>query len=117
MLEYYENWYTEAQNIFTIGSNGKKIPEFIEILKKNGVETVLDVRKSATSSHEKCCDLSMLHIDNTHNWKESRYLNLLQLSEQATLTFRIGSFSMAFDVQSRSQLSAQSLRQNRYHLK
>jgi uncharacterized protein (DUF488 family) len=51
MLEYYQIWYTGTQNIFTIGSNGKKIPEFIGILKKNGVETVLDVRKSATRSH------------------------------------------------------------------
>jgi hypothetical protein len=51
LLEYYENWYTGTQHIFTIGSNGKKIPEFIEILKKTGIETVLDVRKSAKSPH------------------------------------------------------------------
>jgi uncharacterized protein (DUF488 family) len=37
--------------IYTIGSNGKKLPEFIEILKKNGIETVLDIRKSAKSQH------------------------------------------------------------------
>jgi predicted CopG family antitoxin len=51
MLEYYENWYMGTQDIFTIGSDGKKIPEFIEILMKNGLETVLDVRKSAKSPH------------------------------------------------------------------
>jgi hypothetical protein len=43
--------YRARQNIFTIGTNGKKLPEFIEILKKNGIGTVLDVRKSATSPH------------------------------------------------------------------
>ena len=51
MLEYYENWYIGTQDIFTIGINGKKIPEFIEILTKTGIETVLDVRKSAKSPH------------------------------------------------------------------
>lgn len=39
----------EIQDIFTIGSNGKKISEFIEILKKAGIVTVLDIRKSARS--------------------------------------------------------------------
>ena len=63
MLEYYENWYMETQDIFTIGSNGKKIPEFIEILKKNGVETVLDVRKSATSSHAPAFSTKYLSLE------------------------------------------------------
>jgi Protein of unknown function, DUF488 len=51
MLEYSENWHIGTQDIFTIGSNGKKIPEFMEILKKTGIETVLDIRKSVKSLH------------------------------------------------------------------
>jgi len=63
MLEYYENWYMEMQDIFTIGIDGKKIPVFIEILKKNGVETVLDVRKSTTSSHVPAFSAKSLSVE------------------------------------------------------
>lgn len=40
-----------TQSIWTIGTNGKKFPEFLDILQKADVETVLDVRKSANSTH------------------------------------------------------------------